>query len=148
MNAPRIIVHTDVIADHLRSTRSPSVLRQTMSKFLCYTTVFQAIELFSLATSSRETGLIEDALGVMKILGLNARGAKSYARLLAKGRPRNRWDMLIAGLCIESRLPLLTDRLADFRGVDGLVLVAPRLVTAGLSAENILKAVRFRTRQG
>jgi predicted nucleic acid-binding protein len=142
MNAPRIIVHTDVIAAHLQSSRSPSVLRQAMSQFLCYTTVFQAIELFSMAPSAREVGLVEDALGAMKILGLSARGAKTYARLIAQGYPRTRWDMLIAGLCLESRLPLLTSRRADFRGVDGLVIVTPRLVAAGLGAEGILKAVR------
>ena len=58
------------------------------------------------------------------------------------GRPRDWQHMLIAGLCPESRLPLLTGRRAEFRGVEGLLLVPPRLVIAGLSADNILKAIR------
>lgn len=142
VSAYKIVVDTDVLLDHLRRDQSPSILRVAMSKFLCYTTVFNAIEVFSAANSALESGLIEDALAPMKLLGLSARGARRYASMLAGGRPRNRWQMLIAGLCLESRLPLLTGRRADFQGTKGLVLVPPRLVTAGLSAEDILKAIR------
>jgi predicted nucleic acid-binding protein len=37
-------------------------------------------------------------------------------------------DLLVAGLCLESGLPLLTNRSRDFRGIKGLKIVRPETV--------------------
>jgi predicted nucleic acid-binding protein len=142
MSVPKIVVHTDVLLDHLRTAKSPSVLRQAMGKFFCYTTVFQAIELFALARTEQEAALIEDAMCALKVLGLSARNARRYAALMATRVRNDRWNMLVAGLCLESRLPILTDRRSDFGRVKGLTIVPTGLVARYGSGQEILKAVR------
>ena len=133
-------MHTDVFLDHLSGEQHPSVLRQVMSKFFCYATVFQAIELFSLARTKKELSAIEDSMAAMKLLGLNPKNAKHYGELMASRKRLDRWNLLIAGLCLESRLPLLTARRQDFAGVKGLQIIAPRLISKYATAAEILKA--------
>jgi predicted nucleic acid-binding protein len=141
LSAPKIVIHTDVFLEHLRGRRHPSVLRQAMNKFFCYATVFQAIELFSLAESEREYRAIEDSMAAMKLMGLNPKQARKYGALLTSSKRLDTLNVLIAGLCLESKLPILTDRRQDFRGVKGLVVVPTRLVSKSESGAEILKAV-------
>jgi len=138
LSVAKIVVHTDVILDHLRSRRGPSVLREAMGKFFCYTTVFNAIELFSMTRTEAELNAVEGALAAMKVLGLNARSAKRYGELLAHGKNPDRWSALVAGLCLESRLPLLTDRKKEFAVFRGLTIVPTRLIVSGKTAKEIL----------
>lgn len=142
MNAPKIVVHTDVFVEHLCGGQHPSVLRQTMSKFFCYTTVFQAIELFSLAKSEKERRAIEDSMAAMKIMGLNPKQARKYGELLATSKRVQTLNVLIAGLCMESKLPILTDRKQEFKGTRGLMIVPTRLISRFESGHEILSAVR------
>jgi predicted nucleic acid-binding protein len=118
-----VVIHTDVFLDHLSGDRAPSILRRAMSRHFCYTTVFQAIELFSIARSERELRLVKDAMATVKLLGLNARTARKYGEMISEDRKRNRWNILIAGLCLESKLPLLTNRGKEFAGLRGLRIV-------------------------
>ena len=141
MNTPKIVVHTDVFVEHLCGDRHPSVLRQAMGKFFCYTTVFQAIELFSLVKSEREHKAIEDAMAAMKIMGLNPKQARKYGELLASSKRLETLSILIAGLCMESKLPILTDRKQDFKGIRGLVVVPTRLISKFESGHEILNTV-------
>ena len=128
LSVPKIVIHTDVFLEHLSGDRHPSVLRVAMQKFFCYATVFQAIELFSLARSQDEYSAVEDAMSAMKILGLNPKNARRYGDLLAFAKGTDPWNVLIAGLCVESRLPLLTDRKKEFRHMKGLVVIPTRRV--------------------
>ncbi len=142
MSVPKIVVHTDVFLDHLWGTRHPSVLRQAMSKFFCYTTVYQAIELFSLAKTEEEVKAIEDSMAAMKLMGLNPKNARKYGELISSNRKTNWWNILVAGLCLESRLPILTDRKKDFGGIKGLVIVPTKLIESGKSGEEFLRAAQ------
>jgi predicted nucleic acid-binding protein len=144
LSVAKIVVNTDVVLDHLHGKRSPSVLREAMGMFFCYTTVFNAIELFSMARSEAELGAVEGAMAAMKVLGLNARSAKRYGALLVDVRNADRWNALIAGLCLESRLPLLTDRKKEFAAFRGLVIVPTRLIKSGTPAQEILSRVSGR----
>ena len=142
MNAPKIVVHTDLFIDHLRGNRHPSFLRQAMGKFFCYTTVFQAIELFALAESERERVVIEDSMAAMKIMGLNPKHASKYGTLLNSAKRLDALNILIGGMCLESKLPILTDRIKDFRGIKGLTVVPTRLLPKFESGHEILNHVR------
>ncbi|MEK9135989.1 MAG: hypothetical protein AAB393_02600 [Bacteroidota bacterium] len=142
MTAPKIVIHTDVFLDHLCGEKHPSVLRQAMGKFFCYATVFQAIELFSLARSEKERKAIEGSMAAMKIMGLNPKQAQKYGGLLARRKRLDVLNILIAGLCMESRLPILTDRKKDFAGIAGLTLVPTRLISKFDSGNEILSAAR------
>jgi predicted nucleic acid-binding protein len=125
MSARKIVVHTDVILDHLRTRERPSLLRAASAEYFCYTTVFNAIELFSRAASEHERELVRDAMAALKVLGLNAKSALLYADLLRRYGQRKRWDLLVAGMCLESGLPLLTRERGAFSGMRGLKLIAP-----------------------
>ena len=142
LTAPKIVVHTDVFLEHLCTVRQSSVLRQAMSKFFCYATVFQAIELFSLARSEAEVRAVEDSMAAVKILGLNPKNARKYGELLAGRAKPGLMTALVAGLCRESRLPLLTDRRKEFRGIPGLLVVPPKVVERYETGAEILNAVR------
>ncbi len=113
-----------------------------MSKFFCYTTVYQAIELFAMAKSEEQKRIVEDSMAAMKVLGLNPKNARKYGELMASNKKADRWNILIAGLCLESRLPLLTDRKKDFRGMAGLVIVPTKLIAEGKSGLEILRTVQ------
>lgn len=124
--ARKIVVHTDVLADFLtHSGGGRSALRDIMAHRFCYTTVFNAIELFSIARTAREARAVAEALSAMKILGLNAKHAPKFGALFASAKRAGTMNLLVAGLCIESRLPLLTARPSEFRGIRGLTVVTP-----------------------
>ena len=142
MSVAKIVVHTDVILDHLCGDKYPSVLRRAMGKFFCYATVFQAIELFSYARIEVERKAIEDAMAAMKLLGLNPKNAQRYGKLL-RSTPRSATlNILVAGLCLESRLPILTGRKKDFAGVKGLEIVSPEMTEGSATGAEILQSIR------
>lgn len=121
MRGLKIIVDSGIIAGHLTSKGSqPSALRLLMKRFFCYTTVFNAVELFALCSSDREYNAVENVLQSMKVLGLNAKSGKAIGLSFGAHRQSSPMNLLIAGLCRESRLPLVTDREKAFRGMTGL----------------------------
>lgn len=73
------------------------------------------MELFRDARSVRERRAVEEVLSAVKILGMNGRNAAKFARLPNFGRRGLPMSALIAGICIEARLPLVTDRSGAFR---------------------------------
>lgn len=147
MSLIRVVVDSDIILDHLEGATSPSVLRRLMGLFFCYTTVFQAAEVLARARTKGEVQAMHDAMGAMKILGVNARGASRYAELLRSARTHDRWRMMIAGLCLESGLPLATGREREYRIFRQLLVLPASLITAGAAAEDILEAARSRGRR-
>jgi len=126
--AGKVVVHSDIIIDFLIHQKpSKSVLRQLLQTYFCYTTVFNAIELFSLARTKDEQTKIEDAMSSMKILGLNAKNAQAYGTLFADKMNVPRMNVLIAGLCLESKLPIVTNHPNEFKGVKRLVVLTPSM---------------------
>ncbi len=144
MIAPKLVIHTDVLRDHLYGRRSPSLMRIAQSKFFCYTTVFQAIELFAEATTATERNAMENAMASLKLLGMNAKNAWDYGRLLKANPRRRELHVMAAGLCIESRLPLLTNQRRAFKGMKNLQLVPASLMRPEQEAKTILNLARRR----
>ena len=143
MRLLKVVVHSDVILDHLLHRQpNASVLRLAMMKFFCYTTVFNAIELFSLARTAKEVHAVEDAMSAMKILGLNAKQAKRYGDWFAHKRSATVINKLVAGICMESKLPLVTGNVNDFRGIRGLSIIRSTIINAKASAAEIYAMVK------
>ncbi len=67
-------------------------------------------------------------MAAMKLLGLNPKNARKYGELLAAKRKTSDWNILIGGLCVESKLPMLTDRKKDFAGISGLQIVTTQTI--------------------
>ena len=127
MNLRKIVVHTDVLVDHLvHAGRGRSILRLAMENFFCYTTVFTAIELFAIARSEKERRSIENVFSAMKVLGLNARNAKKVGAWVSRQPPLPRLHLLIGGICLEARLPLLVMNPGPFRGIKELKIIPAR----------------------
>ena len=143
MSTPKIVVHTDVFVDHLLAPpERPSVLRLALQLFFCYTTVFNAIELFALARSPGEEREIRRSMSSVKMLGLNARGAAAYGKRLRQEPALRAMNSLVAGLCRESALPLLTGAAGEFTGARRLVVVPSAAVVPGATAQAILRRAR------
>jgi hypothetical protein len=136
MNSGKVVIDTDIILDHLMLAHSEagsdtSVMRKAMTQFFCYTTVFNAIELFELCQTPRQMLAAENALNALKILGMNGKSGRSLGAVFRSARKRSLrdFDTLVGGLCVESRLPLLTGRPNVYRGVRSLKIVRAKHVT-------------------
>ncbi len=130
----KIVVDTDLILDHLVHREGASLLRRVMNVVFCYTTVFNAIEAFSAARSDKEIQAVDDAMSAMKVLGLNAKSAKVIGRMFSDRRSKKHGDLsaLIAGVCMESKLPILTLNPARFSGIKQLRIIPARRMVGTL----------------
>jgi len=142
MSPGKIVIDTDIILDHLTLDHSKSgpglsLMRRAMSKFFCYTTVFNAMEVFELCETRRQMLAAEHALSALKILGMNGKSGRSLGAILRLARKRGLrdFDTLIAGLCVESRLPLLTGRPKNYRGVRSLRIIPAQHAVDAVTTE-------------
>ncbi len=127
----KVVIDTDIILGHLtgsmnsRKSSEPSLLRKVMSRYFCYTTVFNAAELFSMCRTSAERNAVEDAMAAMKVLGLNGKSARNIGLHISRSDTKRVLDIggLVAGLCLESHLPLLTGNGSRYRGIRSLHLL-------------------------
>lgn len=121
MSVRKIVVDSDIILDHLVTADNVSVLRQLMNEYFCYTTIFNALELFSAARAQYEVQAIDDAMYAMKVLGVNAKSAKNIARAYTSSKEQ--MSGLIAGVCIESKLPIVTLNPKRFKKIPSLEVI-------------------------
>jgi len=140
----KVVVGADLLEEHVRGRRAPSVLRVAMGRFLCYTTVFSVIEAFARAADGRERLAMMDTVGALKVLGLNAKNALRYAGLFRRHPSVGSLDLLVAGLCCESRLPLLTRKVAAFRRIQGLEVLRPEDIMGARRGATLARPSRSR----
>lgn len=125
MIVKKIVVDSSIIADHLTTTKVESYLRKLSKQYFCYTTVFNAIELFASAKSLKETEAIQDAMDALKVLGINPKSAKNIASVVSSNK-KNSFAALIAGICVESKLPIVTMNAKRFSGIKKLEIIRVR----------------------
>ncbi len=124
MKIRKAVLDTGLFAGHLAAPKDETTaLREALRTWFCYTTVFNAMELFRGVRSPRERRAVEDVLSAVKVLGMNGRNAGKFARLTNFGPHGLPLSALIAGICIEARLPLVTDRIKEFEGYRKLRVV-------------------------
>jgi predicted nucleic acid-binding protein len=125
----KAVLDTGIFLAHLSARDSgPTVLRRALATWFCYTTVFNAMELFRRARTAGERRAVEDVLSAVRILGMNGRNAARFAAITEFGRGGLPLGALVAGICIEARLPLVTDRAVMFREYTKLrVVPAPHI---------------------
>ncbi len=127
----KIVVHANVIGDYLtHRAAGPSLLRKIAANYFCYTTVVDASELFSHAAGPRQRLAVEHALSAMKILGINARSARRLGQLMREYAHQPLGNLLVAGLCLDSNLPLVTLTPGAFAGIRGLKVLDARTLAA------------------
>ncbi len=69
--------------------------------------------------------VVENVMHSMKVLGLNGKSAKNVGMYFAHSRTNHLRDneILIAGVCLESRLPILTGKPRRYRGIRSLRMI-------------------------
>ncbi len=130
MDYERICLDTCVLIGYLKG-RLPEAeaVEKAIKESVCYVTTITVYELlFGVARSRKTIG--EDALlGLMTVLPLTEEAAKRSAYLHADLIHRNQdigvKDVLIAALCMEHTLPILTTNERHFSRVPHLKVVTP-----------------------
>jgi len=137
VNDKKIVVDTDVLLEHLVHREGASLLRSAMDAFFCYTTVFNAIEAFSMARSEEEIQAVDDAMSAMKVLGLSAKSAKAVGKFFSNIDQKKVRDLpvLIAGVCRESKLPIVTMNPKRFSGIKQLRVIPAKKLARYLAPE-------------
>ncbi len=130
VDVPRICLDTGPLIHYLRG-REPgaSAVEKVVKTSACYVTAITAYELLFGAARVRQRFDEQDLLGVMAVLPFDVSGAQRAARLHADLIGRNQdigvKDVMIAAICLEHDLPLLTTNTRHFERVPLL-----RIVTA------------------
>ncbi|MBS1912108.1 MAG: hypothetical protein JST22_08990 [Bacteroidetes bacterium] len=124
-----ILVETDVLACYLTApVAEPSVLRRLLESATCFTTFINAAELYALPRDDAERRTIERALFGIKILGASGRYAKTIGRILSSLVSPDAITpyrtAIIAAMCHEGRLPVVTDSHYDvYSRIPGMIVL-------------------------
>lgn len=118
----KIVVDSDIIAEHLTTGKNESLLRALSREYFCYTTVFNAIELFASAQSLKEREAVQHAMDALKVLGISPKSAKNIGAVVSS--VKKDYTALIAGVCLESKLPIMTMRPKRYSGIKKLFVIS------------------------
>lgn len=126
----RICLDTAVLIAYLKG-REPgaSAVEYAVRDYACYVTAITVYELlFGVARARKRIG--EDALlGLMAILPFDEaaarRAAKLHDALIRRNEDVGVKDVLIAAICLERDIPLLTSNERHFQRVTGLTVITP-----------------------
>ncbi len=128
VDVPRICLDTGPLIHYLRG-REPgaSAVEKVVKTSACYVTAITAYELLFGAARVRQRFDEQDLLGIMAVLPFDSSSAQRAARLHAGLVGRNQdigvKDVLIAAICLEHDLPLLTTNIRHFERVPLLQIV-------------------------
>jgi tRNA(fMet)-specific endonuclease VapC len=130
MDDTRLCLDTSLLIDYLKG-REPaaSAVEKAVKEYACYVTSITVYELlFGVARAKREIG--EQALlGVMIVLPLSdaaaRRAANLHAELISRNQDIGVKDVLIAAICLEEALPILTTNERHFSRVQDLKTIVP-----------------------
>lgn len=129
VDASRICLDTGPLIHYLRG-REPgaSAVEKVIRTSACYVTSITAYELLYGAARARQRFDEQDLLDVMVVLPFDVLSAQRAARLHADLIGRNQdigiKDVLIAAICLEHDLPLLTTNIRHFERVPLLQTIA------------------------
>ena len=121
----QFLIETDVLREYLVS--HSSLLRSALREGVCYTTMYNALEIFRLAKSEAEREVVKNMLSVVRVLGFNYRYAEQFALIIKEIEGQSDTDItereaLIIGMAKTSKLTILTreyfDRYTSLHGVD------------------------------
>ena len=133
MDLTRICIDTGSLIAFLKGrNRGAAAVDRAVREMDCFVTAITAYELlYGVARARREIG--EDALlGTMQALPLDMKAARRAAHLHDELIRRNQdigiKDVLIAAICLEHDLPLLTLNELHFDRVPGLTVLTPERI--------------------
>ena len=127
VEAPKIVVDTDVIIDYLKKQRpGAELLKKAYLKYRLHITSITVYELMYGVQRSGKSGLISRLLRHVTVLPFDEAAAKKAAALhyalTSKGLDIGVKDAFIAAICEVHKLPLLTRNVKHFSRIPGLKL--------------------------
>jgi len=135
MDDTRLCLDTSALIAYLKG-REPgaAAVERAVKNYACYVTAITVYELlFGVARAQKQIGE-EALLGVMSVAPFDDAAARRAARLHADLISRNEdigvKDVLIAAICLEHSLPLLTLNERHFLRVPALRLLTPETFLA------------------
>lgn len=129
VDAPRICLDTGPLIHYLRG-REPgaSAVEKAVRTQTCFVSAITAYELLFGAARARRWISEEELLGVMSVLPFDQPSARRAARLHAELISRNQdigvKDVMIASICLEHNLPLLTTNVRHFERIPSLRILS------------------------
>lgn len=130
MDNPGLCLDTGVLIAYLKD-REPgaTAVERAVKSYRCYITAITAYELlFGVAWARKEIGE-ETLLDVMTVLPIDnlvaRRAAALHVELIRRNQDIGIKDVLIAAVCLEASLPLLTTNTRHFSRVPGMEVVIP-----------------------
>lgn len=130
MDTTHLCLDTSVLIAYLKG-REPgaTAVERAVKDYTCHVTAITVYELlFGVARAQKQIGE-EALLGVMSVAPFQDAAARRAARLHADLISRNEdigvKDVLIAAICLEHSLPLLTLNERHFSRVSGLQVLTP-----------------------
>lgn len=130
MDDSQLCLDTSVLIAYLKG-REPgaAAVEKAVKEYACYVTTITVYELlFGVARAKKEIG--EQALlGVMTVLPFSdsaaRRAANLHADLISRNQDIGIKDVLIAAICLEHALSVLTTNRQHFSRVPGLRVITP-----------------------
>ena len=136
MDEPHLCLDTGPLISYLKGhDPGAAAVERAVRNYDCYVTAVTVYELlFGVGRAQKQIG--EDVLlGVMKVLPFDdtaaRRAAKVHAELIRRNEDIGVKDVLIAAICLEHSLPILTLNDRHFSRVPGLKVITPEVFLAG-----------------
>jgi predicted nucleic acid-binding protein len=110
----QFLIETDVLREYLIAPKGEeTVLRKALSSGVCYTTMYNALELFRACSSKEETDAVLQMLMVVRVLGFNSRFGQSFAEIAGEiekesGIILTHREAMIIGMAKASKLTIMT----------------------------------------
>ena len=110
----QFLIETDVLREYLIAGKGKeTLLRKALSKGVCYTTMYNALELFRAAKTKEDSDAILQMLMVVRVLGFNARYAQNFSAATAEiekqtGLSVTLRESMMIGMAKISKLSIVT----------------------------------------
>ena len=123
-----VFVETDVLCDFLVTGQQiRSALRTLVRLCVCYTSVLNATELLAAASHEMERSIVRNLLNGVRVLGFHQRYAETFAQIFSNQKEKKNVitlrSSMIAGMCLQNKLTLVTYRISAYNQIDGLTLL-------------------------
>ena len=110
----QFLIETDVLCEYLIAAKGEeTILRKALATGVCYTTMYNALELFRAAKTKEESDAVMQMLICVRVLGFNSRTAQSFAETAREveektGMILSHRELMMIGLARTSKLTILT----------------------------------------
>ena len=111
----QFLIETDILIKYLVAAKGEeTVLRKALAKGVCYTTMYNALELFRACKGKEEMDAVLQMLMIVRVLGFNARYGQSFSEIAVEiekntGMILSNRETMIIGMAKASKLTIVTE---------------------------------------